>query len=39
MCQNKFTISGYIEDAAAGEKLIAANIFDANSASGYTTNT
>ena len=39
MCQNKFTISGYIEDAAAGEKLIAANIFDANSASGNTTNT
>lgn len=37
--QRKFTISGYIEDAASGEKLIAANIFDTKSASGNTTNT
>jgi len=37
--QDKFTISGYIEDAASGEKLIAANIFDLKSLSGNTTNT
>ncbi len=36
---NKFTISGYMEDAETGEKLIGANIFDAKSLSGTTTNT
>lgn len=37
--QEKFTISGYIEDAATGEKLIGANVFDPNSNSGTTSNT
>ena len=37
--QEKFTISGYIEDGASGEKLIAANIFDLKSLNGNTTNT
>lgn len=37
--QEKFTISGYIEDASSGEKLIAANIFDHNSLEGAVTNT
>ena len=36
--QEKFTISGYIEDASSGEKLIAANIFDLKSLNGNTTN-
>ena len=35
----KFTISGYIEDASSGEKLIAANVFDEKSAQGTVTNT
>ena len=35
----KFTISGYIEDASSGEKLIAANVFDTKSAAGAVTNT
>lgn len=35
----KFTISGYIEDASTGEKLIAANVFDLRSLSGAVTNT
>lgn len=35
----KYTISGYVEDAETGEKLIAANVFDAKSASGTITNT
>ncbi len=35
----KYTISGYIEDASTGEKLIAANIFDLKSASGTVSNT
>ncbi|MCB0662468.1 MAG: carboxypeptidase-like regulatory domain-containing protein [Saprospiraceae bacterium] len=35
----KFTISGYIEDAATGEKLIAANLYDARSESGSVSNT
>jgi hypothetical protein len=35
----KFTISGYIEDADTGEKLIAANAFDLRSASGAVSNT
>jgi len=37
--QQKFTISGYIEDAASGEKLIAANVFDEKSAQGAVSNT
>lgn len=37
--QEKFTISGYIEDASNGEKLIAANVFDAKTAAGAVTNT
>ena len=37
--QEKFTISGYIEDENTGEKLIAANVFDAKSLAGNTTNT
>ncbi len=37
--QGKFTISGYIEDEKTGEKLIAANVFDAKSLAGNTTNT
>lgn len=39
MAQQKFTISGYIEDAATGEKLIGANVFDPKSNSGTTSNT
>ncbi|HMQ47908.1 MAG TPA: TonB-dependent receptor plug domain-containing protein [Saprospiraceae bacterium] len=35
----KLTISGYIRDAASGEPLISANIFDERSASGAVTNT
>jgi hypothetical protein len=35
----KFTISGYIEDEKTGEKLMAANVFDAKSLAGNTTNT
>ncbi|MEM8524841.1 MAG: TonB-dependent receptor [Bacteroidota bacterium] len=34
-----FTISGYIEDESSGEKLIAANVYDAQSLSGASTNT
>ncbi|MEZ5058107.1 MAG: hypothetical protein R2879_13815 [Saprospiraceae bacterium] len=37
--QQKFTISGYIEDAESGEKLIAANLYEANSESGTVSNT
>ena len=37
--QNKFTISGYIEDESSKEKLIAANIFESKSSSGNVTNT
>jgi len=32
------TISGYLEDAASGEKLIAANVYDSNSAKGTISN-
>lgn len=39
MAQQKFTISGYIEDASTGEKLIGANVFDPKSNSGTTSNT
>lgn len=35
----KYTISGYIEEEGSGEKLIAANVFDARSAQGAVTNT
>ena len=34
-----FTISGYIEEASSGEKLISANIFDLKSGKGTVTNT
>lgn len=34
-----YTISGYLEDAASGEKLIAANIYDNYSGAGAVTNT
>ncbi|RME05366.1 MAG: TonB-dependent receptor, partial [Bacteroidetes bacterium] len=37
--QNSYTISGYIEDAGSGEKLIAANVFDQNSLQGTVSNT
>ncbi len=36
--QNKFTISGYIEDAKTGEKLIEANVFEDKTLSGTTSN-
>lgn len=36
--QSKFTISGYIEDAASGEKLISANAFDLESSKGTVSN-
>ena len=39
LAQNRFTISGYIEDAGSGEKLIAANILDLKSGSGAISNT
>jgi len=35
----QFTISGYIEDAATAEKLVAANVFDELSYQGTVTNT
>ena len=35
----KFTVSGYIEDAASGEKLMAANVFDYKSGLGAVSNT
>ena len=37
--QQKFTISGYIEDASSGEKLIAANVYDMKSGQGAVSNT
>ena len=37
LCQ-KATISGYIEDASSGEKLIGASVFDNNTLRGTTTN-
>jgi outer membrane receptor for ferrienterochelin and colicin len=37
--KKNFTISGYIEDAASGEKLIAANVFDLQSLEGAVSNT
>lgn len=36
--QDKFTISGYIEDASSGEKLISANVFDTKSGVGTVSN-
>ncbi len=36
--QSKFTISGYIEDADSGEKLISANAFDLKSSKGTVSN-
>lgn len=39
LAAQKFTISGYIEDADTGEKLIGANLFDTKTASGAVTNT
>src|SRR5690554_3145932 len=36
--QNKFTISGYVEDLASGEKLMAANVYDLNTKNGTSTN-
>jgi len=37
--EERYTISGYIEDAETGEKLIAANIFDPIKSKGTTANT
>lgn len=37
--QEKYTISGYVEDADSGEKLIAATVFDLHSKQGTITNT
>lgn len=37
--QNKYTISGYIEDSASNERLIGANIYDAISEKGAISNT
>lgn len=37
--QNKFTISGYVEDAKTGEVLIGANVYDQNTLLGTATNT
>ncbi len=36
--QERYTISGYVEDAKTGEKLIAANVFDPEKNKGTTTN-
>ena len=36
--QTKHTISGYVEDVETGEKLIGANVYDARTLSGTTTN-
>jgi hypothetical protein len=38
IAQTNFTISGYIEDAESGEKLISANLIDLNSAKGTVSN-
>ena len=37
--QEKYTISGFIDDASSGEKLIGVNIYDLNSEQGVSTNT
>jgi len=36
--EERYTISGYVEDADTGEKLIAANVFEPEKAKGTTTN-
>jgi len=36
--QERYTISGYVEDANTGEKLIAANVFDPEKGKGTTAN-
>ncbi len=36
--EERYTISGYVEDAETGEKLIAANVFDPEKSKGTTTN-
>jgi len=37
--QEKYTISGYVEDDGSGEKLLGVNIYEANSESGTVSNT
>ncbi len=37
--QQRFTLSGYISDAASGEELISANVFDQKSGKGTVSNT
>lgn len=37
--EERYTISGYVEDAETGEKLIAANVFDPIKSKGTTANT
>ena len=37
--QEKYTISGFVEDASSGEKLIGVNIYDLKSDKGVSTNT
>jgi len=39
IAQEKHTISGYVEDAESGERLIQSNVFDINSETGTVTNT
>ena len=39
MAQSKITINGYIEDAASGERLIGASVYDTISHKGAVTNT
>ncbi|MEL6924471.1 MAG: carboxypeptidase-like regulatory domain-containing protein, partial [Bacteroidota bacterium] len=39
LAAQKYTISGYIEDAESGEKLIAANVYDLKTGAGAVTNT
>jgi len=36
--EERYTISGYVEDAETGEKLIAANVFEPEKSKGTTTN-
>ncbi|PID93402.1 MAG: hypothetical protein CSA95_07965 [Bacteroidetes bacterium] len=37
--QQKFTLSGYVEDAATSERLLAANVYDTETYKGTSTNT
>ncbi|NCD42344.1 MAG: TonB-dependent receptor, partial [Bacteroidia bacterium] len=39
LAAQKYTISGYIEDAATSERLIAANVYDTKTYTGTSTNT